>query len=114
MRNARPRSFLDEFDKEEDLRDGIVVEGFEYEEPNRYDEDFVPVVTWADIQELNPIKVSNIFENLADARMLLSDELDAADMHKVAGFTRGLPIIYFVRPDNLSSESGYVITWIDE
>ena len=114
MKNTRPKSFLDDFDKVEDTRGGIVVEGFNYEEPNYYDEDSVPVVTWENIQELNPVKVSNIFENLSEARMSLGEELDANEMHKVAGFVRGVPIVYFVRPDNLSSESGYVVAWVDD
>lgn len=109
--HARPKSML-ETDFVENYKEGIVLEGFEY--PEDYDITNALTTTWAELAEKKPVRVSSIYEDYSMALQDLRDEMEIAEVLKVACFTRGEPTVYFVRPDEISSSAGYIIAWVDK
>lgn len=108
--HARPKSML-ETDFVENYKEGIVLEGFEYPD-DIFDESNALTTTWTELADKKPVRVSNIYEDYGMALQDLREEMEIASALKVASFTRGEPIIYFVRPDSVSSSAGYIIAWI--
>ena len=110
----RPRSFLENFDNERKEGGGIVIEGFNYSEDFSLDEATVPSITRKEINNIKTTSISDVYETLEELYYERKEDLEASKDNKVFGFIQGVPKIFYVRPDKLYKESGYVIIWAEE
>ena len=111
---GRPRSFLEKFDNESSEGGGIVIEGFNYSEDFSLDEATVPSITWKEMKNIKTMAISDVYETLEELYYERKEDLEASKDNKVFGVIQGIPKIFYVRPDKLSKESGYVIVWAEE
>ena len=109
----RPRSFLEKFDNECTEEGGIVIEGFDYPKDFSLDEATIPSITRKELNNIKTTSISDVYETLEELYYERKEDLEASNENKVFGVIQGIPKIFYVRPDKLSKESGYIIVWAE-